>query len=589
MPTPVPASASVPADVAIIRDRWLAAWPASLALWSRFTRLSEPRLCLSLEAAEREGLTGSFAMIRLDDKAVVVNLALVGEYGLDDQPLAILGHEIGHHVLCPADLTDQGRLLARMRRSLPTIERFAPMLANMYADLLINDRLQRSAGVNLASVYTALARRLTDGPAEQFWTLYMRMYEILWSLSRGQLAPGRIQPQLEGDAQLGARMVRVYARDWLEGSGGFAALFLPYLTASPSMTAIRILLPLHDLQGVTSGSLPYGLTEIQEGELRGAIHPAFDPRVTPPDHDTPPSEAADTPPSAHGQHREPFEYGQLLRALGLDLTDHEAAVMYYRERAAPYVIRYPTQLVPRASDPLPEGLDVWDAGSPLEDVDWIESAMRSPHPVPGLTTVQRAWGATDGDLPHRQPLDLDLYVDCSGSMPNPQREVSHVALAGAIVALSALRAGARVQATLWSGPGQFESTRGFVTDSTAVLRIVTGYLGGSTAFPVHLLRDTYATRTPANRPIHILAISDDGITTMFEPDERGDSGRPIARMALVKARGGGTLVLNVPSVWAPAEELRADGWRVAHVASWEELVGLCASIWCPPVPGAIAK
>jgi hypothetical protein len=135
MPTPVPASASVPADVAIIRDRWLAAWPASLALWSRFTRLSEPRLCLSLEAAEREGLTGSFAMIRLDDKAVVVNLALGGEYGLDDQPLAILGHEIGHHVLCPADLTDQGRLLARMRRSLPTIERFAPMLANMYADL----------------------------------------------------------------------------------------------------------------------------------------------------------------------------------------------------------------------------------------------------------------------------------------------------------------------------------------------------------------------------------------------------------------------------------------------------------------------
>jgi hypothetical protein len=94
MPRPVPASVSVSADVAIIRDRWLAAWPASLALWSRFTRLSEPRLCLSLEAAEREGLTGSFAMIRLDDKAVVVNLALGGEYGLDDQPLAILGHEM---------------------------------------------------------------------------------------------------------------------------------------------------------------------------------------------------------------------------------------------------------------------------------------------------------------------------------------------------------------------------------------------------------------------------------------------------------------------------------------------------------------
>ena len=61
------------------------------------------------------------------------------------------------------------------------------------------------------------------------------------------------------------------------------------------------------------------------------------------------------------------------------------------------------------------------------------------------------------------PVDLDLYVDSSGSMPDPQLATSYLALAGAIVALSALRAGASVQATLWSGTGQVTVTNGIAT------------------------------------------------------------------------------------------------------------------------------
>ena len=66
-----------------------------------------------------------------------------------------------------------------------------------------------------------------------------------------------------------------------------------------------------------------------------------------------------------------------------------------------------------------------------------------------------------------QPLDLDLYVDCSGSMPNPQVNVSYLTLAGAIVALSALRAGARVGTIhlsniLGSMAGAFTVSFGFV-------------------------------------------------------------------------------------------------------------------------------
>ena len=157
--------------------------------------------------------------------------------------------------------------------------------------------------------------------------------------------------------------------------------------------------------------------------------------------------------------------------------------------------------------------------------------------------------------PEKRPIDLDMYVDCSGSMPNPQRVLSPIALAGAIIALSALRVGSAVQATLWSGAGQYETTGGFVRDAVQVLRVLTGYLGGGTAFPIHLLRDTYERRKPSDRAVHLLVLSDDGVTTLFDKDEHGASGWDVSQMALHQARGGGTMVLNLYQDWQTDAQL----------------------------------
>src|SRR5690606_11610199 len=140
---------------------------------------------------------------------------------------------------------------------------------------------------------------------------------------------------------------------------------------------------------------------------------------------------------------------------GLALSDHEVAVRYYREQAIPHLIPFPRRKLPQSTDPLPEGLEPWDIGEPLDDVDWVQSVLTSPTVVPGMTTVKRLWGTSPGNAPQLEPLDLDLYVDSSGSMANPQRQISYPALAGAVICLSALRVGARVQATLWSGTQQF--------------------------------------------------------------------------------------------------------------------------------------
>lgn len=563
-----------------VRELWRARFPDALALWSKFTRLREPLWCLSDDDAAREGLTESFAMIRLNDHSIVINLKEIARMNLQPYALEILAHEIGHHVYCPADLTDNARMLARMRWALPTKEYHAAFIGNLYTDLYINNRLQRDKSLRIADVYLALERAQgTNAQTPRMWTFYMRIYEILWSIEKGKLARGKIDAQLEGDAYLGARLIRSYAREWLDGSGRFAALCLPYLQEDDAAAMQKWMQVWRDTQNAGAGGFPDGLTDIEAGEKEGAIHPALDAELSG-------VEGKEGNKGTEGtlrgsatpivKRREPFEYGAILKQLGITLDDHEIAVRYYQEAASRYLVKFPTREIPQTTDPLPEGLEPWNIGAPLENFDVVSSVMYSPHVIPGLTTLERVYGTSEGSLPEKQPLDLDLYVDSSGSMPNPQVNVSYPALAGAIIALSALRVGARVQATLWSGARQFIKTDGFVRDEKEILKILTGYIGGATAFPLHVLRDTYENRKPNARPVHILIISDNGVTTMYENDERGEDGKIIARAALENARGGGTMALNLYANWENHEPLLLDakkqGWEIFPVSTLDELV-----------------
>ena len=231
-----------------------------------------------------------------------------------------------------------------------------------------------------------------------------------------------------------------------------------------------------------------------------------------------------------------------------------------------------------------EGLEAWDIGEPIDEIDWLQSLMLSPRPIPGVTTVRRVYGREPARAVDAMPIDLDMYVDSSGSMPNPQQHTSFLTLAGAVIALSALRAGARVLVTLWSGKREVLQTPGFVRDEDAILGVLTGFFGGSTCFPIHCLRQTYAGRR--ERPAHILMISDDGITTMFDDDELGNSRWDVAAKALEKGGAGGTMALNLARDWDGGstnkwmqkiyDDLkrahREQGWDIHAVERFEDLL-----------------
>jgi len=542
-------------------------WQKALKLWSSYVRLQHPVFCIKKIEESKEGLTGSFAMIRLSDLRVVISLRQIKSYGLEDLLLEILAHEIGHHVYCPADLTDLARMLARVRRGIPTFEDQAGFIGNLYTDLLINNRLFREYSLPMDQLYKKV-NKPSDNP---LWNFYMRTYEILWSLPRNTLTSMKISDTMEADAMLANRIIRNYAGDWLRGAGYFAALCLTYLVSDPDsrhQPGINIWLDTRDAARGTE--MPVGLSSMDSDELTGSVHPAtLESGGLPVDGDSDTGDPA-------GSSREPFEYMEVLKGMGLQLSDSEIIAQYYKERALPYLIPFPVKEQPLSSEPLPEGLEPWDAGDPLEDINWLETVVRSPAVVPGLTTVKRVYGETAGTEKKIEPVDLDIYLDCSGSMPNPMRHISYLTLAGAIISLSALRSGSSVQATLWSGTHQFMKTKGFVRDQKEIMAILTGYFGGSTAFPLHVFRDTYRDRPDHTRKVHILVISDMGINTIFQVDEFGTPGGELTRMALDKSDGGATFVLNLYSEeWlqnADIVKLRNMGIDIARIQTWKDLV-----------------
>jgi len=579
-------------EVMHARAAFEAAWPAALAVFSPYTRLPEPVLCVSRAEERAEGLDASFAMIRMTDERIVIGLEQIAALGLAPHAHAILAHEVGHYVHAPGTLREHVRLHDRMRRTLGDgLARYAGLVANLYTDLLLNDRLQRDRLADIAAVY----RVILPKEASELWAVYLRAYERLWLLPAQSLGP---EPSLDGqaDADLIARVVRHFRSDWLTGAASFALVVEPYLARLRSDEPATA--PWLDTAAtsVGEGAIPEGLIEDDFDPL-DVPHPAMDERLaeatgTIDDEDDALAKdggSPDVPERSAASHsargdgrvdrrkvvRSPADWIKLLGSVGVKRSGPELVARYYRELALPHVIPFPTERVERAGDPLPEGLDPWEPGGPLESIDWLESLLRSPLVVPGVTTVERSYGIAEGGEPERRPPDLYLGIDCSGSMGNPAYQLAYPVLAGVVLLLSALRAGASVMVCLsgeWQGSGKFTQTDGFIRDEAALLAKITDYLGTGASFGLPRLATTFGPTFRRDRPVHVVVISD---SDLFGEIGGTRDGWAIAKKAVAQARGGASAVLRlapVPYYDDSLASLRGAGFEPHWVASEEELV-----------------
>lgn len=544
---------------------WTSKWEEAMLIWSKYIRLDKPTFCVSEQEHITYSMKDTIALIRLTDHRIFISLRNVYKYNLQDYPLETISHEIGHHVYCPGNITDMARLIVRIRNAMPGKEYYANMVCNLYTDILVNDRLYRDRGVHIENIY------LNFKSDDKLWNFYLRIYEILWGLSTGFLTSIPITPEMEGDAQLANRIIRTFSTDWIRGAGRFAAICYSYIY-NDEFNIEKFSGILDSLKPGTDGTLPEGLTDIEDDE--SDLSDITDENTDQSSNSFIPKEQAANKQS-RGNCRTPFQYGEIIKSLGLNVKQEDILASYYKERALPYLITFPKKVNEKSSEPIHEGLDLWDFGSGLEKINWMETIIKSPVVIPGYTTYETHYGTDSGSEKEITPIDLDIYIDSSGSMPNPSVNLSYLSLAGIIISLSALRSGSKVQATLWSGKNQFLTTNGFIRDEKKIFSIITGFFGGSTQFPIHILRDTYQNRKKNDRKVHILHISDEGIDTMYDNDEKGISGEKSAEIALEKAGGGGTMVLNLWRDWKDVPKLSfaaKQGWDIFKIGNWEELI-----------------
>lgn len=526
--------------------RWESAWPEALSQWGSGLRLGDPVLLVDPPRRQKEAL----AWFDLSAFTVTINLAKMEQLGLLDRPVPILAHEIGHHVLAPADRMTSARIIARCSRGLVDMPSLAAPTSNMWTDTLINDRLQRQSGLPMDQIYGAFP---AGGSAS--FAVWMRGFELLWSLPTGSLARYPLTAAMDADALLLSRHTRAFARDPVAGAAGFAALLRRWYIldgARADGTAVPLHLPCQGEAGGPVGQTGLDAVALDDTLAAPVVHPAMDPRVNP-ELPQPPQEAPSVSPSLPsgldggntGQGFGPSDLTDLYAALGLD---RDAAIDWYVARAQQHLVPFPTAPEPIADDEEQQGWETWNVGDDLSEVDWTATTTSSPVIVPGQTTLRRIVDRLPQSRQRELPLDLDLYIDSSGSMPNPRQELSPSVLAGVVVALSALRAGARVQATVWASADQVSRTSGgFTRDRTEIVRALLHYWGGGTVFPLQdLARDhptTESKRRPWEAPCHICVISDYGVVSMFGWGQSTDQTAPAAD-ALASAGGGGSLILR---------------------------------------------
>lgn len=598
------------------------AWERALALWR--VRLDDPRMHPG--AAARHGAPAWFSF----PPSVTVDPQYLAERGLADELWSMFAHEIGHHVLAPSTRVDALKIDHQMARAITAVSAHraaddgARRLGNMWSDLLVNTRLAQlqRAEAGGASVPTRdlgivrLGRALYPAPADstdRLWWVYCRAYELLWQLPQGTLCPpdpparpiarpltqrmtplseiperhrekerllreasaerARVAAELADatatnppvDAALVADAVRTFGADPVSGAALFGVIAAPYLAEQDAAGGF----PLEPPVGCGIDDRPATAAELgrllADQRLRGDL----------PRHPGSVADRSEEPdPEAEAQ-KSAGQRLTIARTLQLYRDSGEDAVLaaWYRTEAAAWVRPYTRPAPSTPSGGIPGPLELWEVGDALGDIDWPVT-MRSGTVIPGVTTRRRS-ELDDEPLVRETSLELDLYIDSSGSMTHP-RQGSPAVLAGTILALSILRGGGRVRVTSFSGTGEVAGMPRFGRDAGEIIAAIALFFGRSTSFPLDLYAERYrglrAAEDDAQR--HVVVLSDDGLVSMFGAGNEPYAG--VAR-AVREVLTTGTLVLMDPRRQV-AQLAERDGYDVVYLQTMADAPAACATL-----------
>ena len=475
-------------------------------------------------------------------------------------------------------------IAATGRARIPDPDGQARRMSNLWSDMLINTRIatmqrQRDGSASPEPEMVRMWRVLSvEPPSDQLWWVVLRAYEILWSRPAGFLSPAEPPPRpvvhrqpppptvpaatkteeqrlkaVEAaaaadariaaeavwaelvltnpplDATLLAETVRTFGDDPVSGALRFGMIMAPYLIADEQPRRRSTSAGAQAAGGCAGQADETAPTAAELERVLG------DPRLREvPEH--PAVEKARQAAGASGAGMEADGASTGIAGVdglgqGYGLADtlalysganaDDVVAAWYLTAARRYVrpLSQPSSKPRSLDETIPGALDQWNIDDDISSIDWPASLSRSTTVVPGVTTRLRDV-LPDAPPDARESVQLDIYIDSSGSMTAPRRESPGV-LAGTILILSALRGGGQARVTSFSAAGEVAGGARFTRDRAELMRDLTFYFGLGTTFPL----DLYATRYADARRSrgagasitrrHVVVLSDDGLQSMF--------------------------------------------------------------------------
>ena len=451
-------------------------WREAQQVWDVSVTLSTPR---STDRTDRaKGQADELAYIDLETRQVVVNLALLEKMEATSSLTAVLAHELGHHVKYPHTLALAASLIVLEKRLIPGLQQ---SLTNLFFDLLVNEHVGRTRHQELCAVYRGFQKQLK--PKEKMspvFLFYLAVYEELWNLEPGALVPQdqlgpteKSYPGFRNDA-------RVFTQNFYAIAGihkqfvYFCSRFIRYIEDPTQFVYVSPfgkdgLQPDGDdfdsvVRGLHSGDVDDALREakengwLEEGGLKDEQDD--DPLVT---------------IDSITEHLPGKGGGDFKLAL---VSKH------YKRLVDQHIIKPPPGS-PTPEATLPSVLEEWEWGDSPKTIDWTGSVL-ARGPLAGVHPLRRDLLPDDPSPIEKDFPAVEIYLDTSGSMPNPQSQLNVMTLAAQILCASCLRKGGKVRGAIYSsGPVK---TCDWIYDEERARRFFLHYVGGGTDYPFRLLR-----------------------------------------------------------------------------------------------------
>ncbi|MDP6945976.1 MAG: hypothetical protein QF464_17630, partial [Myxococcota bacterium] len=157
------------------------------------------------------------------------------------------------------------------------------------------------------------------------------------------------------------------------------------------------------------------------------------------------------------------------------------ASRHYARLVERHLIKVPATESPDAPAlSLPTTTTPWEVGDDVRSIDWLASVLNAGE-MAGAMPLRREMIPDDSPRADGEIPNIEIYLDTSGSMPDPQRRTNAMSLAAQILATATTRQGGRVRGIIYSsGPPHCSD---WIANEAQACAFFMNYSGGGTDYP----------------------------------------------------------------------------------------------------------